>query len=238
LGFLGHEESLRGSSRVVFTSPVDTRAGQSIAFEALDARVAVLASGNGTNLQALLDDPVTGPWIALVVSDRADARATERARSAGVKSVFIDPGRNTNRRDFDRALLGVLAKEKIEYVALAGYMRILGSEVVAAYENRCLNVHPSMLPAFPGDSSVTEALAWGVKLTGVTVHFVDEKIDHGPIVGQEAVPVLADDNWDSLEERIHAAEHRLLPAAVRALVEGRLKVEGRVVHVVEEDARE
>jgi phosphoribosylglycinamide formyltransferase-1 len=200
----------------------------------VNARVAVLASGEGTNLQALLDDPVVGPWVVLVLSDRADARALERARSAGVRAVRLDPRAHAGRTAFDLALRDLLVSERVEVLALAGYMRILGPEVVRAFAGRILNVHPALLPAFPGTDSVQRALDWGVKVTGVTVHLVDEEVDHGPIVFQEAVAVLPDDDWDALEARVHRAEHRLLPAAVKALAEGRLKVEGRIVHVLED----
>lgn len=195
--------------------------------------MAVLASGQGTNLQALMDDPVVGPWIVLAVSDRPHAPALERARARGVKAVFLDPAAYPDRPGYDRALQDLLESERIEYVALAGFMRIVGPEVVGAYAARMLNVHPALLPAFPGTQAVADALAWGAKVTGVTVHFVDEEVDHGPIVSQQAVEVRDDDDWDSLESRIHQAEHRLFPAAVRALVEGRLKVEGRIVRVLE-----
>jgi phosphoribosylglycinamide formyltransferase 1 len=201
----------------------------------MDARVAVLASGSGTNLQALLDDPVIRPWIALVASDRPEAYALERARAAGVPTVTllhadVDPAA------VDIALADLLRGRGIDYVVLAGFMRIVGGDVVRAYEGRMLNVHPALLPAFPGAHAVADALAHGVKVTGVTVHLVDEEVDHGPIVFQEAVEVRDDDVWDTLEPRIHETEHRLLPAAVRALVEGRLKVEGRRVHVLEAPA--
>ena len=198
-----------------------------------DARVAVLASGEGTNLQALLDDPVVGPWVVLAVSDRADARAIERASSHEIETVFLDPSAHDDRVSFDRTLLEILLARSIDVVALAGFMRIVGPDVVRVFAGRILNVHPALLPAFPGTTSVADALAWGVKLTGVTVHFVDEEVDHGPIVFQDAVPVLPGDDWDSLEERVHDAEHRLLPAAIRALVEGRITIEGRIVRVLE-----
>jgi phosphoribosylglycinamide formyltransferase 1 len=113
-------------------------------------------------------------------------------------------------------------------------MRVLGPELVGAYAGRILNVHPALLPAFPGGNAVADALDWGAKVTGVTVHLVDEEVDHGPIVLQEALPVLAHDDWDALEERVHEVEHRLFPAAVRALIEGRLRVEGRKVAIEEE----
>ena len=200
----------------------------------MNARVAVLASGNGTNLQALMDDPVVGPWIVLVVSDRTDAFALERAGKRNVKAVFLDPLSHTDRAAYDHALRELLESDRIDCVALTGFMRIVGLEVVEAFRGRILNVHPALLPSFPGAHAVADALEWGVKITGVTVHMVDEEVDHGPIVAQELVAVRTDDDWDSLESRIHQAEHRLLPAAVRALVEGRLKVEGRMVHVLGE----
>ncbi len=199
-----------------------------------EVRLAVLASGGGTNLQALLDDPVVGRWVALVVSDRGDARALDRARDRGVEAVFLDPAAFGDRAAFDRALVELLASRGIELVALAGFMRIVGPDVVRAFEGRMLNVHPALLPAFPGTTSVADALAWGVAVTGVTVHFVDDEVDHGPIVFQEAIPVLPEDDWDALEARVHEVEHRLLPAAVRALAEGRVVVNGRRVTVLEE----
>jgi phosphoribosylglycinamide formyltransferase-1 len=202
----------------------------------VEARVAVLASGEGTNLQALLDDPVAGGWIALVVSDREDAKALERARDRGIAARHLDANGHRDRASYDRALRELLEGERVGCVVLAGFMRMLGPEVVSAFEGRIVNVHPALLPSFPGAHAVSDALAWGAKVTGVTVHLVDEQMDHGPIVAQEAVPVLPDDDWDSLESRIHEVEHRLLPAAVRAMVEGRLRVEGRSVHVLEEPA--
>jgi phosphoribosylglycinamide formyltransferase 1 len=202
----------------------------------VEARVAVLASGEGTNLQALLDDPVVGGWVALVVSDRADAKALERARDRGIGARHLDVNGYRDRVSYDRALRELLEGERVGCVVLAGFMRMLGPEVVSSFEGRIVNVHPALLPSFPGAHAVSDALAWGAKVTGVTVHLVDEQMDHGPIVAQEAVPVLPDDDWDSLESRIHEVEHRLLPAAVRAMVEGRLRVEGRSVHVLEEPA--
>jgi phosphoribosylglycinamide formyltransferase-1 len=198
----------------------------------VDARVAVLASGSGTNLQALLDHPAVRPWIALVVSDRAEAYALQRAGSAGVPTLTLD----NDPRDpaaFDTAMVDALRGRGIEFVALAGFMRICGPGFVRAFDGRILNVHPSLLPAFPGAHAVADALAHAVKVTGVTVHLVDDEVDHGPIVFQESLSVRDDDTWDTLEARVHEVEHRLLPAALRALVEGRLKLEGRRVHVLE-----
>jgi phosphoribosylglycinamide formyltransferase-1 len=199
----------------------------------VEARVAVLASGEGTNLQALLDDPGVGPRVALVVSDRPGARALERARRAGVRAELLDPAAFPDREAHERALLELLAGADVSHVVLAGYMRVLGPAVVEAYRGRMLNIHPSLLPSFPGAHAVRDALAWGVKVTGVTVHLVDEEVDHGPIVLQEAVPVLEGDDEASLHARLHEVEHRLYPAAVRALLEGRLEVRGRVVRILE-----
>ena len=197
----------------------------------------MLASGGGTNLQALLDDPQVGPWVVLAVSDRADAYALERARAHSVEVVHVDPSAFADRAAFDRAVLEVLRDREIDIVALAGFMRVLGPELVKAFRGRMLNVHPALLPAFPGTQAVADALAWGVKVTGVTVHLVDEEVDHGPVVFQEAIEVLPDDDWDALEARVHEVEHRLLPAAVKALGDGRLVVEGRTVRVLEEAPR-
>jgi phosphoribosylglycinamide formyltransferase-1 len=196
-----------------------------------EARVAVLASGEGTNLQALLDDPVVSPWIALVVSDRAEARALQRARDRSVRAEHVDPAAFPDRGSFDRALVDLLRDEGVDLVVLAGFMRIVGPELVRAFDGRMVNVHPALLPAFPGTSAVADALAWGVKVTGVTVHLVDEEVDHGPVLLQEAIGVREDDTWDSLEARVHEVEHRLLPDAVRALAEGRVAVEGRIARV-------
>jgi phosphoribosylglycinamide formyltransferase 1 len=191
-------------------------------------RIAVLVSGSGTNLQALLDHPVCGPRIALVLSDRPDAGALLRAESRGVETEVLEPKDFHGREAFDLALADLLRQRGIDVVVTAGYLRLLGPAVLGAYGGRILNVHPSLLPAFPGMQAVADALAYRVKVTGVTVFVVDEGVDTGPIVLQEAIEVRDDDDWDSLEVRVHEVEHRLLPEATAALVEGRLRVEGRV----------
>ena len=197
------------------------------------AHVAVLVSGSGTNLQSLLDHPVTGPWIAVVVADRPGIAALDRARAAGVPAVVVDWSEHPDREAFGRAIHEVLLEHSIEYVALAGFMRILPGELVRSFEGRILNTHPALLPSFPGAHSVRETLAWGAKVSGATVHLVDDQVDHGPIVLQEAVAVAAEDDEESLHRRIKETEHRLYPEALRLLVEGRLKVEGRRVHVLD-----
>jgi phosphoribosylglycinamide formyltransferase-1 len=200
----------------------------------VEARIAVLASGSGSNLQALLDDPVVGPWVALVLSDRERAMALERARARGVRAEFLDPAPYPDRPSYGRALVHILQREAIDHVVLAGFMRILDPEVVRAHDGRILNIHPSLLPAFPGRHAVADALSWGSKVSGTTIHLVDEQVDHGPIVIQEPVPILEDDDEGSLHARIREVEHRQYPRAVRMLVEGRLRIDGRRVHVVGE----
>jgi phosphoribosylglycinamide formyltransferase-1 len=212
----------------------DTGSIGPLAWPPVDARIAVLASGAGTNLQALLDDHHVGTSVVLVVSDRPDAGALTRARTRGIKAVYLEPAKHATRDAYDLALRDLLEEEAIEVVVLAGFMRILGPAVVGAFRDRILNVHPSLLPAFPGAHAPQDALAWGAKVTGCTVHLVDEEVDHGPIVLQEAVPVRPDDIEATLHRRIQAVEHRLYPRAVRLLAEGRLKVEGRRVHVLED----
>lgn len=199
----------------------------------MDGRVAVLASGTGSNLQALLDDPSIGPHVVLVISDRADATALERARHHRVEAAHLDPAAHPDRAAHDRAIRNLLRERDVDVLVLAGYMRLLGPGLIEAFRDRIVNVHPALLPSFPGTTAVADALAAGVKVTGVTVHLVDEGMDTGPIVAQEAVEVLEDDTKASLAARIHAVEHRLLPAAVRVLREGRLVVEGRQVRIDE-----
>ena len=199
----------------------------------MDARIAVLVSGSGTNLQALLLDPVIAPHVALVLSDRPAILALARAAEAGVETLVIEPDRFRDRDAFSRAVAEELERREIDLLVSAGYMRILGPEVVKRWHQRFLNVHPALLPSFPGMHGVRDALAYGVKTTGVTVHFVDDGVDSGPIVLQESVEVRDDDSWDTLEARIHEVEHRLLPAAVRALIAGRLSIDGRHVRIAE-----
>ena len=196
-------------------------------------RIAVLVSGSGTNLQALLEHPVCGPRIALVLSDRPGIASLERAAAFDVESAVLEPKDFASRDDFDRAVADLLRDRGIDVVVTAGYLRLLGRPVLDAYAGRWLNVHPSLLPAFPGMHGVADALDYGVKVTGVTVFLVDEGVDTGTIVAQEAIEVLPDDDWDSLEARVHEVEHRLLPTATAALVEGRIRVDGRTVTLEE-----
>jgi len=198
-------------------------------------RIAVLVSGNGTNLQAMLDDPFCAPRISLVLADRPAIRALERAERRGVETLVIEPSSFADRPAFDEAVAAALQGHGADVVVTAGYMRLLGRAVLDVYAGRWLNTHPALLPSFPGMHGVRDALEHGVKVTGVTVFLVDEGIDTGPIVLQEAIEVREDDDEATLEARVLEVEHRLLPQAVRALAEGRLDVEGRHVTITEEN---
>jgi len=194
-------------------------------------RIGVLVSGRGSNLQALIDAAhagALGGGIAVVISNVEGAQGLERARRAGIPAVFRDH-RGRGREEFDRELVTVLRAHDVELVCLAGFMRLLSAELLRAYPARVLNVHPSLLPAFPGRDAQRQAWEWGVKVTGATVHLVDEGLDSGPIVLQEPVPVRDDDTPAALAERILEAEHRIYPRAVRLLLERRWRVDGRRV---------
>ena len=207
-----------------------------------DKRVVVLVSGHGSNLQALLDAAAergSGMTVVLVGADRPGAFGLERARRAGVDTAVVRPADHPDRPSFDLALRDVVAAARPDVVCLAGFMRILGPAFVGAFPDRILNTHPSLLPAFRGAHAVRDALAYGVKVTGCTVHLVDEQVDHGPVLFQAAVPVEPGDDEDRLHGRIKQEEHRLLPLAVRLVAEGRVRVEGRRARIVaaEEVAR-
>ena len=185
-------------------------------------RVGVLASGNGTNLQALLDrvhgrDGIT---LVAVASDQPQARALQRAAGAGVPTAVFGREEYSGRAERDRAMAAWLAREGVQLVVLAGYMQILSAGFLGAFPGAVINVHPALLPAFPGLGAVEQALAYGVKVTGVTVHFVDDGVDTGPVILQRAVEVGEDDDLAALSERIHAVEHELLPEAVRLIARG------------------
>lgn len=189
----------------------------------------MLASGSGTNLQVLLDAPDLGAELVLVLSDVPDARALERAEAAGIPTAVVRWADHRDRAAFTAAVCDAVEEAGAEAMVLAGFMRILGEEAIRRFPNRILNIHPALLPAFPGVRAVEQALEHGVKVTGVTVHLVDEQVDHGPIVSQEAVPVFPDDDEDTLHARLQAVEHRLYPEAVAAFAAGRLEVRGRTV---------
>jgi phosphoribosylglycinamide formyltransferase-1 len=197
----------------------------------------VLASGRGSNLQAILDAcacPGFPAHVTVVISDRERAVALERARAAIVEALWVNPKEFADREAFDLALVHELRARAVGLVCHAGFMRILSPAYVRAFAGRALNVHPSLLPAFPGLHAQRQALDHGAKVAGATVHFVDEGIDTGPIVLQAAVPVEPSDTEDTLAARILVQEHRLYPEAIRLFAEGRLQIQGRRVIVLPE----
>ncbi len=203
-------------------------------------RLGVLLSGRGSNLQAIIDAIESGTLsaeVAVVVSNKQDAGGLDRARKHGVPHVWLDPkpfaGRPESREAYDRAVLDVLRKYEVDLVLLAGYMKIVTGALVTAYQNRMMNIHPSLLPSFPGLEVQKKAIDHGCKIAGCTVHFVTEGVDEGPIIIQAAVPILEGDSPDVLAARILEQEHRIYPRAVQLFAEGRLRVEGRRVIVDE-----
>jgi len=194
-------------------------------------RLAVLASGQGTNLRALLEAPELGGSIVVVLSDRPDAGALAVAREHGVAAEALDAGSLGARLsgNAEAAWLERLARAEVDTILLAGFMRILDARFLAAYPGRILNIHPSLLPAFPGTHSIARALAHGVRVTGCTVHLVDAGVDEGPILDQTAVAVHGDDTLETLTARMHAAEHALYARAVRAFLTRPFTLEGRRV---------
>ncbi len=199
-------------------------------------RLGVLASGRGSNLQAIIDEVESGGLkgkaeVVVVLSDHADAYALERARKHGAAAEFVDPKGQRRREDYDLELLKILKKHKIDLLLLAGYMRIVGLALVEAFHNRIMNIHPALLPSFPGLHVQKKALDYGARFSGCTVHFVDGGVDTGPIIIQAVVPVLPDDDEDSLAGRILALEHKVYPEAVRLYAEGKLSLAGRSVVV-------
>jgi len=199
-------------------------------------RVAVLASGRGSNLQAIIDAIEGGQvqaQIVAVISNKKDAVALQRARAHGLPDLFVDPkpfaGRPDSREAYDGALLEILQQRNVELVLLAGYMKIVTAVLVNAFASRMMNIHPSLLPSFPGLEVQKKAIDWGCKLSGCTVHFVTEGVDEGPIILQGAVPVLDGDTPETLAARILEQEHKIYPRAVQLFAEGRLKVDGRRV---------
>ncbi len=197
-------------------------------------RLAVLASGRGSNLQAIIDAIEKGRLqavLAVVISNKAEAQALERARKHGAPAVFLDPKATPGREAYDAVILEQLRKYDVGLVALAGYMKIVTRVLTDPYANRIMNIHPSLLPSFPGLAAQQQALDWGAKVSGCTVHFVEEGVDMGPIIRQAAVPVLEGDTAESLEARILADEHRIYPEAIQLFAEGRLTVAGRRVRI-------
>ena len=197
-------------------------------------RIGVLVSGRGTNLQAIIDAIKAGKLsaeIALVISDNNRAKALERCRRAGIKSTVIERKSFPSKKEFERALAGALKEEGAQLVVLAGFMRILGPEFLSAFPQKVINIHPSLIPAFQGLEAQKQAVEFGAKVSGCTVHIVDESVDAGPVIIQAVVPVKPEDTPETLSERILTYEHRILPQTIQWFSEGRVQVKGREVIV-------
>ena len=198
-------------------------------------KIAVLVSGSGTNLQTLIEqlhqDGTSGIDIAVVISDRKNAYALTRAERVGIPTQVVRTQDFENRVDFDAEISRLIEQYAAELIVLAGFMKLFQPPFVRKYQNRIINVHPTLLPAFPGAHPVADTLAYGVKIAGVTVHFVDEGIDSGPIIAQATVPVLDTDDEESLHNRIQVEEHKLYPKVIKWYAQGKLKVKGRKVIV-------
>ncbi|MFC1514624.1 phosphoribosylglycinamide formyltransferase [Candidatus Omnitrophota bacterium] len=200
--------------------------------------IAVLASGNGSNFEAIADAVKQGrikACLKLLVTDKEDAYVRTRAKNFGVRDIFVSSKDHASRQDFDKAVVDILRKEDIGLVVLAGFMRIITPLFVDAFPNKILNIHPALLPSFKGVDSIKEAYAYGAKVTGVTVHFVDEQTDHGPVIIQQAVAIEPGQALEALEEKIHQVEHKLYPEAIRLFVDGKLRVSGRKVVITDLD---
>ncbi len=192
--------------------------------------IAVFASGRGTNFSAIARAVKSGRVkanLALLVCDQPGAAVLGRARRAGVKAVLVERKDFQTKEDFENKIIQHLEENKIDLIALAGFMRLLSPAFVRRYHNRIINIHPSILPSFKGTAAIKDALEYGVKVTGVTVHFVDEELDHGAIILQGALKIEEDESPQSVEAKIHKLEHKLYPQAISLYVEGKIKVEGR-----------
>ncbi|WP_196594909.1 phosphoribosylglycinamide formyltransferase [Pectinatus sottacetonis] len=196
----------------------------------------ILASGRGTNLQSIMDAIAEGQFsaeIGLVITDNPKAKALERAQMAGIANICVERKKFAKREVFEQSLIAELRKHHVEHIVLAGFMRILSPVFIREYKNHILNIHPALLPSFPGAHAHRDVLAYGVKISGCTVHFVDEGMDSGPIIIQAAVPVMDDDTEDTLAARVLKQEHIIYPRAIALYLDGKLKIEGRRVFIKE-----
>ena len=197
--------------------------------------IAVFASGRGSNFSAIARAVKNGKIkaiLALLVCDNPKAKVLAKAKRQGVKIVLVKEEDFANKKDFEEKIIQHLKEENIELIVLAGFMRLLSPEFISQYKNKILNIHPALLPSFKGTEGIKDAFDYGVKITGVTVHFVDEEMDHGSIILQQAVRIEEDDTLETLEAKIHKIEHKIYPEAVRLFVEGKLKLEGRKVRII------
>jgi len=197
-------------------------------------RLGVLISGSGTNLQAIIDasrDRMLDADVAVVISNKESAHGLERARRVGIPAVWIDRSAYDTMAAYNRTILHSLKEHEVDLVVMAGYMRLLGKEVLDAFPNRVLNIHPSLLPSFAGANGIRDAFEYGVGVTGVTVHLANERFDEGAIIAQRPVIIEPHDTLETLESKIHAVEHEIYPAAIQLFAEGRVTSDGRRVRV-------
>ena len=197
--------------------------------------IAVFCSGNGSNLQAIIDAQKKGHIkgeLKVVVSDTRDCFALKRAKKAGIKTLIVESNNFKTKKEFEAVILKKLKEEKIDLIALAGYMKLLSVDFVNKYKNKILNIHPALLPAFKGTHGIKDAFLYGVKITGPTVHFVTPDMDAGPIILQSPVMVREDDTEETLGEAVHREEHKIYPRAIQLFIEGRLRIEGQRVKIV------
>lgn len=197
-------------------------------------KIAILASGTGSNAQAIIEHIERGTLnahIEIIISNNPRAGVLEKAAKAGIRSMVVERKNFATRAQYDTALVDILVKTRCELVVLAGYMLLLGGDFFEVFPERMINIHPALLPSFPGKEGAASALRYGVKITGASVHFVEEQVDSGPLIIQAAVPVNERDSLDTLQHRIHSLEHRIYPQAIQWFAEGRISLEGRHVRL-------
>jgi len=198
-------------------------------------KLGVLASGQGTNLQAIIDASLKGEIeaeVSVVISDKREAYALKRAEEHSIPAIFINRGDFSSKEEYEGEIVKGLQRYEVSLVILAGYMRVVGKEFAKEYKGKMMNIHPALLPSFPGLKAWEQAYNYGVKVSGVTVHFVEEGVDTGPVILQRAVEVKEDDTLDSLLQRIHQEEYKIYPQAIQLFAQGKLKIEGRRVRII------
>lgn len=201
----------------------------------LKKNIAILASGNGSNFQALAEAirrQRLKVSIKILITDKENSFVRKRAKRLGIKDIFIDPKKFKSGLEIDKKIVGILKKEKIDLVILAGYMRIISPFFVRNFKQKILNIHPALLPAFRGTNAIARAFNYGCKVTGVTVHFIDEKVDHGPIILQEAIKITGGLTEKVLEKKIHQLEHKLYPQALKIILDKKVRIKGRSVKII------
>lgn len=206
----------------------------------MSLKLAILASGSGTNAQAIIDKcqlNILNASVEVIVCNRPEAKVIDRAKKEKIPIVVLDHRSYADRLSFDMDMAKEIKARNCQLVVLAGYMRLLTSEFLDIFKGRVINLHPAILPAFPGLHGAADALSYGVKISGASVHFVEEKMDSGPIIIQAAVPVYDNDNIDTLQNRIHSIEHRIFPQAIQWIAEERLVVEGRHIHIEQKETK-